>query len=445
MPRVLSAATDSVPQARRLLLRRAHVLSMVPDEPVRQVDVLVEDGRIAQIGGEMRANDALLIDLRDRLLMPGFVDTHRHMWQGALRNILPDGRLSDYMDKIGGQARNVFRPEDVYVGNLLSALGAIDAGCTTVLDWSHISNSPEHSDAAVAALKDSGLRAVYGYGFGAANPDNRFPQDLERIRREHFADGNPLLSLALATGFNNEHWQLAREQGARISIHVNGTGDLLPLAEHLGPDVTCIHCCNLNEQEWQLLAETGAGVSIAAPVEMIMGHGIPPIQQTLDFGVSQSLSVDVETTVPSNMFTQMRSILTLQRMMLLDRERRGEEDLPDLLTASDVLRQATVNGAKHNGLEDRVGTLEVGKAADLIALDLRAINLFPVNDVYGAVVNGMDRGNVEAVIINGKIRKWQGRLVVDDLESLMRRAEQSQQYIYRQTGWQRPFAARSPG
>lgn len=443
MPRTLSAATDSVPAADRLLLKGGHVLSLVDDEPVRRADMLIVDGRISRIDTDVTDAEARVVDMRDRVLMPGFVDTHRHMWQGALRNILPDGRLSDYMDKIGGQARSVFRPEDVLIGNRLSALAAIDAGCTTVLDWSHISNSPEHSDAAVAALRNSGLRSVYAYGFGAANPENRYPDDLERIRRVHLVDDDRMLTLALATGFNPEHWQLARDQGVRISVHVNGTGDLLPLADRLGPDVNCIHCCNLNEEEWRLLAATGAGVSISAPVEMIMGHGIPPIQQTLDYGVSQSLSIDVETTVPSNMFTQMRSILTLQRMQILDRERRGEENLPGLLRAADVLRYATVNGARHCGLEDHIGTLEPGKAADLIALDLRAINVFPVNDVVGAIVTGMDRGNVDTVIIDGKIRKWNGRLVVEDMEALMRQAEQSNRYLYGRTGWDRSWGGRS--
>ena len=102
------------------------------------------------------------------IVMPGFVDTHRHMWQGALRNILPNGLLSDYGRDITGTARSVFRPEDAHIGDLVSALGAINAGVTTVLDWSHIGNSPEHSDAAIAGLRESGIRAVYAFGGGAS-------------------------------------------------------------------------------------------------------------------------------------------------------------------------------------------------------------------------------------------------------------------------------------
>lgn len=222
-------------------------------------------------------------------------------------------------------------------------------------------------------------------------------------------------------------------------MHVNGTGDLLPMAELIDPDLTCIHCCNLLDEEWQLLADKGAGVSISAPVEMIMGHGIPPIQQTLDYGIPPSLSVDVETTVPSNMFTQMRSIYTLQRMQILARERDGEENLPDLLTAKDVLRFATRNGALHNGLDEITGTITPGKKADLIMLSKDSINIAPVNNVYGAIVMGMDRANIFMVMVNGSIKKWNGEILYDQLDTVQSRARESQRYIYDKAGWSYEF------
>lgn len=334
------------------------------------------------------------------------------------------------MRVVTGSARSVFRPDDAYIGNLISALGAMDAGVTTILDWSHIGNSPEHSDAAIEALKESGIRGVYAYGSGDNTPENAFPEDLKRLKNEFFGSDDQLLTLAIGAGINAYQWQLAREVGARISVHVNGTGDLLPLADHLGPDVTCIHCCNLLDEEWKLLAETETGVSISSPVEMIMGHGIPPIQQTLDFGISPSLSVDVETTVPGNMFKQMQSVYTLQRMQVLAREREGEENLPDLLSPKEVLKFATLNGAIHNGLQQKVGSITPGKLADLVMLRKDAINISPVNNVYGAVVLGMDRSNVDGVIINGSVKKWDGQLLHENIDEIKMKAARSQEYIY---------------
>jgi len=266
------------------------------------------------------------------IVMPGFVDTHRHIWQGQLRNILPNGRLDpDYFRDIGASARNAYRPEDVYVGDLLSAWGAINAGITTLLDWSHISNTPEHSDAAVQGLRESGIRAVYGYGTGAAGPRNQYPDDIRRLRKQYFNTDDQLMTLALATAFDPKHWAVAREVGAPITLHDNGTGLLLPLAQMMGPDVTYIHCCNLTAQEWKLIADSGGALSLATPIEMEMGHGVPPIQQALDLKIPWSLSNDVEIEIPSDFFTQMRTNFFLQRMQIFARERAKEANVPPLL------------------------------------------------------------------------------------------------------------------
>src|SRR5262245_9012446 len=286
--------------SQRLLLRGGVVLTMDPAlGDFEKADVLIESSRIAAVGPSLQAS-ATVVDATGMIVMPGFVDTHRHIWQGQLRNILPNGRLQpDYMRDIGGTARSVYRPEDVHVGDLLSAWGAINAGITTLLDWSHISNSPEHSDAAIQGLKDSGIRGVYAYGTGAAGPANKYPNDIKRLRAQHFASDDQLLTLALATAFDPAHWAAAREVKAPITLHVNGTGQLLPLARQMGPDCTYIHCCNLDPQEWKLIADTGGGLSIAGPIEMEMGHGVPPYQQAIDHKIPWSLSNDVETEIPT--------------------------------------------------------------------------------------------------------------------------------------------------
>lgn len=422
---------------RRTLLKGGSVLSLDPSVgDFDAADVLIDGSKIAAVGPALAAGaDVDVIDARNCIVMPGFVDTHRHMWEGQLRNILPDGLLSDYTRDITGAARAVYRPEDAYIGDLLSALGAINAGVTTVLDWSHIGNSPEHTDGAVRGLTESGIRGVYAFGGGTPGPRNQFPRDIRRLRTRYFPSDDQLLTLAMATGADAADWAVARDVGAPITLHVNGANSLLPLASSMRADVTYIHCNNLTEAEWRLIAGSGGHVSIASPIEMEMGHGIPPIQQALDHGIRPSLSVDVETEMPGDLFTQMRTIFTLQRMQVLARERAGEKNLPKLLTVKEVVEFATVQGAKDNGLGRKIGTLTPGKEADIVLLGTDRINVMPVNNAYGAVVLGMDTSNVDTVFIRGTLMKSRGKLVGVDLTRVSRLAQQSRDYIVSKTGW----------
>lgn len=398
-------------------------------------DVLIDGTTIAAVGPNLTASNAQVIDASHAIVMPGLVDTHRHMWEGSLRNILPNGLLSDYTRDITGAARAVFRPEDAHVGDLVSALGAINAGVTTVLDWSHIGNSPEHTDAAIAGLKESGIRSVYAFGGGTAGPRNQFPQDIRRLRRQYFSSADQLLTLAMATATNASDWMVAREVGAPITLHVNGAGSLVPMAAAMRSDCTYIHCNNLTEEEWRLIASTGGHVSIAGPIEMEMGHGVPPFQQAIAHGPRPSLSVDVETEMPGELFTQMRSAFTLQRMQVLARERAGEKNLPKLLTVREVVEFATIEGARANALDKEVGTLTPGKQADIILLRHDRINVLPLNNAYSAVVQGMDTSNVDTVFIGGKLMKSGGQLVGVDIARVARLADTSRDYILSKTGW----------
>jgi len=431
------ATPIGIPRGERVLLRGGTVISMdVNVGDFESADVLIEGSVIAAVEPTIDAA-AAVVDASGMIVMPGFVDTHRHMWQGALRNILPNGVLGDYMRDITGAARNVFRAEDAYIGDLVIALGAINAGVTTCLDWSHIGNSPEHTDAAIEGLREAGIRGVYAFGGGAAGPRNEYPQDIRRLRTEYFSSDDQLLTLALAAGLDREHWAVAREVGAPITTHVNGTGDLLALADVMGPDVTYIHVPNLLEQEWQLIAETGGHVSIASAIEMEMGHGVPPIQQALDHGIRPSLSLDVETEMPGDFFTQMRTVFTLQRMQALARQRAGDRDgdRPELLTVRDVIELATLQGAIDTGLDSKIGTLTPGKEADVIMLQMDAINVMPVNNAYGAVVLGMDTSNVDTVFIGGRAKKWQGELVDVDLDRISTMIDDSRDYVVSAAGW----------
>ena len=419
-------APPSSPRGNRILIKGGCVLSLDPQVgDFDRADVLIEGARIAAVRPDITA-DAEIVDASNMLVMPGFVDTHRHMWQGALRNVLPNGLLSDYSRDITGTARSVMRPEDARIGNLVSALGALNAGVTTVLDWSHIGNSPAHADACIDALRESGIRAVYAYSGSAS--------ELRRLRTQRFSSAEQLLTLASATTANPAAWAAAREVDAAISLHAGGTLDAV--ATVLGPDVTYIHCTTFTDEAWTRVAGSGGHVSIAAPIEMEMGHGIPPIQAALDHGIRPSLSVDVETQMPAEFFTQMRTVFTLQRMQALARQRAGER-APRLLTVRDVVEFATIAGAKANRLESKIGTLTPGREADVILLRTDLINVLPANNAYGAVVLGMDTSNVDTVLVAGQIRKRAGRLVGVDLARVQRDAQQSRDYIVENAGWPR--------
>ena len=418
--------------ARRTLIKGGLVLSL--DAKVgdfEAADVLIEGTRIAEVRPNITAT-ADVIDASSMIVMPGFVDTHRHMWQGALRNILPNGLLSDYSRDITGTARSVFRPEDARIGDLVTALGALNAGVTTVLDWSHIGNSPEHTDAAIEGLRQAGIRAVYAFGAGAG-PAARHPADIRRLRKQHFSSKDQLLTLALATGESPADWAVAREVGAFVSLHVNGR--LSADRKVMGPDVTYIHCTGLDDDVWKRIADSGGHVSIAAPIEMEMGHGIPPVQQALDHGVRPSLSVDVETQMPGDLFTQMRTVFTLQRMQALARERAGEAKPPKLLTTREVIEFATIEGARANQLDSKIGTLTPGKEADIILLRRDTINVLPFNNAHGAIVQAMDTSNVDTVFVAGQIKKRAGQLVGVDVARIRQAAEASRDYVLSKTGW----------
>ena len=445
----------------RILLKGGCVLTLDPDiGNYRTGDVLIEGSKITSVGPRLRVADAEVIDASDMIVMPGFIDTHRHIWEGILKNIAPDALLDEYFRDILGALAPVYRPQDAYAGNLVSALGAIDAGVTTLLDWSHIQNTPEHTDAALAALQESGLRSTFAYGTPnldmAAwwhNSSLKHPDDVKRVAKRYFSSGDQLLTLALAprgpefTTFDvsKYDWQMARDLGIRISVHVGVgmAGKHFKLGEMgkaglLGPDTTYIHCCTLSDEELQMIADTGGTVSIASPVEMQMGHGMPPIQRCLDRGMRPSLSVDVETTVSGDLFAQMRSVLTLQRAQINEKRLAGETNLPAMLTSRDVMEFATIEGARAMGLDHVCGTLTPGKEADIIMLRTDRINVMPINDPIGVVVRGMDSSNVDSVFIAGKAKKRRGQLVDVDMARVRRLTYESRDYVVSKAGFTMP-------
>ncbi|MGB9365158.1 MAG: amidohydrolase family protein [Xanthobacteraceae bacterium] len=473
---------------RRYLIKGGSVMSMeypaVPDLP--RGDVLIEGKKILAIGPSLAAGGADVIDARGKIVMPGFIDTHHHQAWTAIRSSIPDSILIDdgtntpgaqqnyYLNVLGagqpapstaGFARH-YRPQDVYVSELFGGLSQLDNGVTTVHDISQIHHSPQHSDAAVKGLIDAGRRGVLGYFESAGNvAGNQYPTDAQRIKQHWFSSSDQLTSMImggevyLGEPTYTQAWTIGRQLGLQVAAHILSPFGIRPTLDDLaagtggtgnniglGPDNLFIHMTGMSDFGWQKVKEKGVQVSIAFPIEMNMRHGIPPIHKMQSLGMEPSLSSDVETNMTACFFTQMRSAMTLQRVVvnqaILEQGNfvfpnqwpTPTPDKPPLLNVRDVLRYATINGAKHLRLDTKTGSLKPGKEADIIILDATHLNVFPVNHVPGAVVQMMDRSNVETVIVAGKVRKWKGRMLDVDLSRLRDQLEDSRNFLYQRAG-----------
>jgi 5-methylthioadenosine/S-adenosylhomocysteine deaminase len=451
--------------ADRLLLRGGTVLTVDADlGDLPSGDVLIEGDTIVQVAPQIDA-DAEVIDAGGRIVIPGFVDTHRHTWEAAIRGCAPNATLGDYFVEILDTFAPLYRPEDVYASNLAGALECINAGITTLVDWSHINNSPEHPDAAIRGLQQAGIRAQYAYGSANTSINDYWngskiaipADDVRRVRESYFSSGDGLLTMALATRgptycmdeVVRAEWGLARELGIPITIHVAMySAGRFGMVKHLsdlgllGPDTTYIHCCHLTDEEWRLVADSGGTISIAPQVELQMAHGWPPVLKALEHGLRPSLSVDVVTTVPGDLFTQIRAAFGAERARANAAAWEADVDAsPDTLTARQMLEMATANGAHVAGLGDRTGSLSPGKKADVVLLDATALNMAPVIDPVAAVTLCADVSNVDTVIVDGQVRKRGGRLVAD-ADAARRLVEASRDHLVAEAERQR--AAKMP-
>jgi cytosine/adenosine deaminase-related metal-dependent hydrolase len=435
---------------RRILFTGATIVTMDPDLGViDRGDLLVEGDTITAVGPDLSPGDAVVVDATGTILTPGFVDTHRHAWEAQLRRIMPDvDDLGGYvMATLAGYA-TVYRPEDMYIGTRLAALTAIDSGITTMLDFSHNSRTREHSDAAVQALLDTGIRGVHasmGPHFGQW--DRQWPGDLTRIKDQYFSSDDQLLTLRLATlatdeiagpalAYGPELARVAKDLGIGVSVDaVFGTSSseaVLRWAKDgiLSPDVTLIHSTGLTPEAWKAMGETGTTVALAPTSDAQIGleTAIPAVDEALSVGIRPGLSIDVEVALASDMFTQMRALHAIQRMRAVNAV-YGTDQQPSRITTHDVLDFATLQGAHTNGLAGVTGSLTPGKKADLLVIQAEDLNNMPLNDPTGTVVLGSDARNITAVLINGEPRKWHGQVLDVDLPALRSQVHASREYV----------------
>jgi 5-methylthioadenosine/S-adenosylhomocysteine deaminase len=385
-----------------------------------RADVLIKDGVIARVAERIDASGARRIDASDRLVMPGFVDTHRHTWQTAFRGVGADWTFAQYLVAMHDVVKPHYAPEDVYLGNLLGRLEALSAGVTTMLDWFHAALTPEHTDAALQALRDAPGRSVFcfGAGFRTGEPIDR---EVRRVRSE-LTDGGPLtMALGLrgpemtAMDTVTDDLELADELGLRTSVHIETGADggrpIAELREHglLRDTTTFVHANGISDDQLRMVADAGSSVSISPDVELKMGIGWPETGRMLAAGLRPTFSTDDSPAAAGDMFATMRTAFAVQR------GRDGG------LRARDLLEFATVDGARACGLGDRAGAIIPGAEADLILLRTDDPAVFPMNNPVGTVVTAGHPGLVDTVIVAGRVVKRDGALVGVDLPALRHR------------------------
>jgi cytosine/adenosine deaminase-related metal-dependent hydrolase len=487
---------------RRILLRGGVVLTL--DQKLgdfEKADVLIDGKTIAQVAPNVAAGDAEIVDCSGTIVMPGFITTHHHQYESLQRSIIADGilqgawpqetylsvvqniwtagRIADPQNPgrvIWDLGRAPYDPEDCYISQLVACLSEISQGITTGTDTSQANHTPEHTDAMIKGLMESGRRMVFAYSGGinrsAEGMPFEFPGALKdttkgigRIAKTYFSSKDQLVTLGFAGGaapaFEGAEytgWQLGRSFGASLHNHVVGNPMTIVNAAADArngtdwSDVTFIHATRWQDspraqvgsgesgypggfrsRAWAICRERGAHISIANLIEMQMRHGMPPFQEALNHGILPSLSPDVDTNMTTDPFSLMRGAYCLQRALANDlafpESNPGGLPIPQLVTSRQVIEMATIAGAASNRILHKVGTLTPGKEADIIVLEARHINTWPMNNVPGTIVTMMTPSHVRDVLIAGKVVYWKRQHVGWDIDRLLGQIEQARDRV----------------
>jgi 5-methylthioadenosine/S-adenosylhomocysteine deaminase len=439
---------------RRILLRGGTIISMDPAVGnFARGDILIEGDKIAGVGPNLSAGGGVIeVEVGEMIIIPGFCDPHIHSWQGQLARLIPnqnddrsDTRRS-YFTVMHDTFAHAYRPEDMYIGTLITMLAAMNGGITTVCDNSHNSRSSAHSDAAIQALFDSGIRGVHASGPPSSGRwDEQWPQDMYRIKERYFSSEDQLVTLRLFPrgSFPPDHPAVLKaRRDLNLWFSFDGAANLpienLYAAGILNGKESFNHGRGYSKAQRQAIVEHGAKVNICPRVDSqfytFTKPGSPATQEWLDSGALPGISGDDPATFGIDMFAEMHVLYAFQRGMA------NFNDLPlsKRLTVRDVLELATLRGAECCALDHKVGTLTPGKQADIVMINTNDVSLYPKHNAILSVVEGATIGHVDTVFIAGTLRKWRGALKGFDLNRIRHMVEESRDFLFAKTGWPLP-------
>ncbi|MET9685404.1 amidohydrolase family protein [Streptomyces coeruleorubidus] len=430
----------------RTLIRGGTVITMEPGVPDGVVDILIEGDQIAAVGKDLAVAEgsARVVDATNHIVIPGFIDTHRHVYQVLLRGMGSNWSLMEYFKANMGTFGGNFTPDDLFIANRLGSLDAIDSGVTSVFDWSQEQKSPEHADALIAGLESASIRVSFGAGANVSDLKDCLkppfmatkgvdPAGVRRLRNR-FPSDTGLLTIGMA-GMGPGHLPLdvvkqdlalARELGIRTNMHLGQAVmpgrsgvSIMHEAGLLDSDLTFGHCNYFSDEDIKLMSEYGVTASVTPEDECNMGHGWPPIRKLIAGGVWPNIGIDTHIAVGGDQFTAMRFALAIPRAQANDEALSDGRNPWNLnLTTRDALRMATIEGARALAQEDRIGSIAPGKQADIVALDTAHVSMSPVLDPVSTVVHHASRSVVSDVFIAGRQVKADGRLVGADVAQL---------------------------
>lgn len=445
-------STPEIQSGQPIVFRNGIVLQMDDAHTVLpDGDVLVVDGKIAAVGPSLSVPDGTAeISAKGGILMPGMIDTHRHMWQTAMRAYGADWTLTQYFVWYYLEHGMKFRPQDVAAGDLLSALDAVESGVTTSVDWSHGLRTPEHGEAALDALRSSPGRYVLGYGNITAPPAQWTHDPAVRRIIESARDDSRMFGAQIAFDVPEDPnfpekpaFEAAKELGVTVTTHAGvwgATNDAgikeMYEAGVMEPGTVYVHCASLNDDSLNMIAATGGVASLATESEFTCGQGYPPSHRVRAHGIQASLSIDTSVWQSADMFSAMRATIGADRAMEHYLAHLDNETVTHVqLRVEDVVDWATRGGAKVIGKWDQVGSLEPGKLADVVLIkNDDSPTMTPIINPYGHVVYQAGRGDVHTVLVGGEPVKLDGKLVAGNLASVKAQIDDTVTYLGKELG-----------
>jgi len=428
----------------RTLFKAGTVITMDSAVPnLATGDVLVEGDRIAAIGKNIQADGAKVIDATGNIVMPGLIDSHHHMWLGVMRRMMPDvDDLFAYINVVAETVGAHYRPLDMYLSTKLTAVTSLEAGITTIIDACHSSRSPEHTDAALDALHDTGVRALHMVGAAMDKKAStaHLPADLERLASSWNSVGG-LVRVGLFGQLNLDWWKVARNLDMRILTEF--IGDLAKVGPEstekgvLGPHNIFNHCTRVPQETWKLFADVGINITVNPRSDALFGFDDESFsyQQAIDHGLKPALGIDLDTAFGSDLFGEMHALFGQQRSAMRYRRFHGEANVPAPISVEAVLEAATVNGARATGLENSIGTLTPGKQADINVVRTNGVGVFPVTNAIGTIVQAVERSDVDTVMVAGLLRKQAGKVIDVDVAKLQAELNASRDYLLEASGY----------